>query len=182
MATWSKRTYEMVASVLELRFSQWKDKTATHILKIIADDIADEFEVDNRAFDRDRFFKNAFGEKAFTVLETILVISIMMILVALAVPTFQNIAEKAQVANAIQVVDAGNEALRLDFANQMMDAGVYVSPFSRSQREGRRLQGGNVRVLEDLLQEGFSYPPGFQWMLENKSTATSPPVVGYRIR
>jgi hypothetical protein len=186
MATWSKKTYEMVAQTIGLRVSDWEDQpgsgAAIHVLSVVADDLADEFERDNRAFDRSLFLRNIFGEKAFTILETVLVISVMMILVALAVPTFQNLAEEVQEVSAIQVVDAGSEALRLDFAKQMMETGSYTSPFPRRQREGRRLRRRNVRALEALLQEGFSYPPGFQWMLESQATTTSPPVVGYRIR
>ena len=155
MATWSKKTYEMVAATLNKAGSPFRD---SETIKLLAWEFAGKFEKDNRAFDKKRFFKNALGETGFTILETIVVISIMAVMAAIALPTFTNLMGRVEEGVSEQIVDAGNAALNLDFAKQIME-GAYTDPVPRRNRPGRRLKKRNVRALEAMMQTGIAYPP-----------------------
>lgn len=118
--------------------------------------------------------------KGFTILETSMVFSIIVILAAVALPIMTSLMGSVEESQARQIVDAGNVALMLDFSRQIME-GVYTSPLlDDKQKIGKKLRQANQEVLEAMLIPGFSYPVGFQWVLVEQATSTQPPVVGYR--
>lgn len=120
-------------------------------------------------------------ERGFTILQSMLVISIMMILVGLALPTFRDVAAQVEQGLEASFTDAGNTALRLDFAKKIM-AGEYNSPFpDDKQKVGKQLRRTNKNALEAMLQVQI-YPQGFKWVFVQAATPISPPVVAGEVK
>lgn len=122
------------------------------------------------------------GERGWTILETIIVISILIVLVGVALPMFTDLYGTTMESQVQHATSAGNEALRLDFAKQMMTAGQYTSPFpDDKQKVGKQLRQANQEALEVMLQI-IGYPDGFKWIFVQAATPISPPIVAGEIR
>ncbi len=121
--------------------------------------------------------RQAKGERGFTLLQSMIVMSIMIVLVGLALPMFRDVAAKASQSQALQFTDAASAALRLDFYKQIITTGQYTTPFSDDkQKVGKQLRRANKDALEAMLQIQI-YPQGFKWVFVQAATPISPPVV-----
>ena len=122
------------------------------------------------------------GERGWSLLETIIVISILIVLVGVALPMFTDLYGTTLEKQVQYATSAGNEALRLDFAKQMMTAGQYTSPFSDDkQKVGKQLRQANQEALEAMLQI-TGYSDGVKWIFVQAATPISPPIVAGEIR
>jgi len=121
------------------------------------------------------------GQEGFTLIEAILAIALIGMLTAIALPKFVDHLEAGTKAAAVATLEVGREAVRLDFAKQIME-GDYNDPFTKTKKEGQKLHPEDQDKLEAMLQDGFSYPGGFKWMLVKKGSTTSAPVLGAQLK
>jgi len=121
------------------------------------------------------------GQEGFTLIEAILSIALIGMLMAIALPKFVDHLEAGTKAVAEATLEAGREAVRLDFAKQIME-GDYKDPFTKTKKEGQKLHPEDQDKLEAMLQDGFSYPGGFKWVLVKKGSTTSAPILGARLK
>ena len=122
------------------------------------------------------------GQEGFTMIEAILAIALIGILTAIALPKFVDHLEAGTKAAAVATLEAGREAVRLDFAKQIME-GNYNDPFTKTKKEGQKLHPEDQDKLETMLQDGFNYyPGGFKWVLVKKGSITSAPILGAQLK
>jgi len=119
-------------------------------------------------------------QAGFTLIQFVITIFLMGIVAAIMVPKFVDHTEAARQTVAVQFVDAGNEALRLDFYRQISAGETYTSPFpDDKQKVGKKLRKTNKEALEALL-EIVGKPNGFKWILVQDATPSAPPIVGFK--
>jgi prepilin-type N-terminal cleavage/methylation domain-containing protein len=127
-----------------------------------------------------RILKN---DRGFTLIELVIIIILVGVLAAIAIPRYVDMRNNAVVAKAKVTLDAGKAAVMMDFADQVMTTGGYVSRFSGTGI----ISAGNLPEIEDLLEPNPNYPPDgpygdpgneyFRWYVISRgslSTATSP--------
>lgn len=126
-----------------------------------------------------RILKN---QKGFTLIELVIIIILIGVLAAIAVPKYVDLRENAVIANAQATLDAGRAAILLDFADDVLTSGTYVSPHTTASAAGAKFAAASVTSLEGLMQGTPNYPTaydtpaneGFRWWLVTQgSTATT---------
>ncbi|MFQ5960857.1 MAG: prepilin-type N-terminal cleavage/methylation domain-containing protein [Candidatus Methylomirabilales bacterium] len=122
------------------------------------------------------------NDKGFTLIELVIIIILIGVLAAIAVPRYVDLRENAVIANAQATLDAGRAAIMLDFADDVLNGGTYVSPTTTNSTAGAKFVAADRTSIENLLQGTPNYPTdydspadeGFRWWLVTQgSTATA---------
>ena len=136
-----------------------------------------------------RILKN---EKGFTLIELVIIIILIGVLAAIAIPKYVDLRNNAVEAAAMATLDAGRAGVNLDFANKVLGAGYTTDPFPVQNTPDDVLDTTtDVPNLEAMLQGTPNYPPnggydnptgdGFRWLLDTEGTYTAsspqPPVI-----
>ncbi len=136
-----------------------------------------------------RILKN---EKGFTLIELVIIIILIGVLAAIAIPKYVDLRNNAVEAAAMATLDAGRAGVNLDFANKVLGAGYTTDPFPVQNTPDDVLDTTtDVPNLEAMLQGTPNYPSngpydnptgeGFRWLLDTEGTFTAsspqPPVI-----
>ncbi len=123
-----------------------------------------------------RILKN---QKGFTLIELVIIIILIGVLAAVAIPKYVDLRENAMKASAQATLDAGRAGIMLDFADEVMKNGTYVSPFDGPV--GAKMVAADKTDIEGFLEASPNYPgtydsgadEGFRWWLINLGSITT---------
>jgi len=132
-----------------------------------------------------RILKN---NKGFTLIELVIIIILIGMLAAIAIPRYVDLRDQALRASAQATLDAGRAAVSLDFADQVLNQGSYTYTIGAGTTAGNVFAAADVTALETELASSPNYPPsgpynfpaepstggGFQWYLVTAGSATAP--------
>ncbi len=100
------------------------------------------------------------NQRGFTLIELVIIIILIGVLAAVAVPRYVDLRENAVMASAQATLDAGRAAVILDFSNQVLNNGNYVDIFPDSVGANEELTlASDIPNLENQMQSVPSYPP-----------------------
>ncbi len=125
------------------------------------------------------------NQRGFTLIELVIIIILIGVLAAVAVPRYVDLRENAVMASAQATLDAGRAAIMLDFADQVLDGG-YTDLFPTATLDGEEITDAtDIARLEAELQTNPSYPPngpyntpnahpgqGFRWWQVREAVTT----------
>ncbi len=131
------------------------------------------------------------NKKGFTLIELVIIIILLGVLAAIAIPRYVDLRDQAIRASSQATLDAGRAAVQLDFADQILTTGVYDNKISSATAAGTVFDPTDVTDLQAELQSTPNYPlsatgayndpagVGFRWWMVTKGTATPavPPVI-----
>ena len=134
-----------------------------------------------------RILKN---KKGFTLIELVIIIILLGVLAAIAIPRYVDLRDQAVRASAQATLDAGRAAVQLDFADQILNLGTYTALGTTGNNTV--FIPADVTLLEAELASSPNYPPsgqyggstgtnGFRWWMVTKGTSSpsspQPPVI-----
>jgi prepilin-type N-terminal cleavage/methylation domain-containing protein len=124
------------------------------------------------------------NKKGFTLIELVIIIILLGVLAAIAIPRYVDLRDQAVRASAQATLDAGRAAVQLDFADQVLNTGAYTAAIGDGTANGATFVAGDITDLEAELASSPNYPPagpyntpageGFRWWLVSKGSATAP--------
>ncbi len=131
------------------------------------------------------------NQRGFTLIELVIIIILIGVLAAVAVPRYVDLRENAVMASAQATLDAGRAAIMLDFSDQVLNNGTYVDVFANTAGTGVEItDASDIGSLEAEFQSTPSYPPngpyedpvneGFRWWQLNPAVTSGslqPPVI-----
>ena len=129
-----------------------------------------------------RFLKNKQG---FTLIELVIIIILLGVLAAIAIPRYVDLRDQAIRASAQATLDAGRAAVQLDFADQILNNGTYTNALWNSTGTiPGVMNAADVNDLEAELASSPNYPPqgaydtptgaGFRWWVVSAGSITAP--------
>lgn len=134
-------------------------------------------------------FKN---QKGFTLIELVVIIILIGVLAAIAIPRYVDLRDNAVRAAAKATLDAGRAGINLDFADKVLNTNYTTDIFPESTGANQILGiATDVPNLEAMLQSTPNYPAngpynnpagaGFRWVQREDGTYTAsgpqPPVI-----
>ena len=98
------------------------------------------------------------GKKGFTLIELIIILVILGLLAAVAIPRYVDLRAQAMKATAKATLDAGRAGITLDYASKIVNAGGYTTIFSGTGDVTS--PSTNLTNLEALMEGRPNYPGG----------------------
>ncbi len=130
------------------------------------------------------------NQRGFTLIELVIIIILIGVLAAIAVPRYVDLREHAVVASAQATLDAGRAAIVLDFSDKILKSGTYTEIFPLTAVDTAIGNNSDLATLEGFMQSTPSYPPtgkydipatnGFRWWMLKKAVVVGnlePPVI-----
>ena len=129
------------------------------------------------------------GERGFTLIELVVLIVIVGILAATAIPYYADLQERASTAEAQVLLGSGRAAVLLHFTDNVLNSGQYLFELTDATTAPGVLELTDVTDLENRLDTLPRYPPqgrynhppnkGFRWYLVTQGTGVppQPPVI-----
>ncbi len=130
------------------------------------------------------------NQRGFTLIELVIIIILIGVLAAVAVPRYVDLRENAVMASAQATLDAGRAAIVLDFSDKILNTGVYADIFPNTAAGNALVDASDLATLEGFMQSTPSYPPngsyddpidgGFRWWVlidANPGGQLGPPVI-----
>jgi prepilin-type N-terminal cleavage/methylation domain-containing protein len=129
------------------------------------------------------------NEQGFTLVELVIMIVVIGVLAAIAIPRYVDLRDRAIKAEARVLLEAGRGAVLLNFANKMVNAGSYTFDLTNATSPGSTFASSDVTDLESELQTTprypttgkYDHPPkqGFRWWLviQGSSSPPQPPTI-----
>jgi prepilin-type N-terminal cleavage/methylation domain-containing protein len=124
------------------------------------------------------------NKKGFTLIELVIIIILLGVLAAIAIPRYVDLRDQAVRASAQATLDAGRAAVQLDFADQILNLGGYTYAIGAGTTAGNVFAAADVTALEAELASSPNYPPsgtynipagdGFNWYLVTAGSGTAP--------
>ncbi len=131
------------------------------------------------------------NQKGFTLIELVIIIILIGVLAAVAVPRYVDLRENAVMASAQATLDGGRAGIMLDFSDKVLTSGTYADIFVASTAPIAITDASDLATLEGFMQSTPSYPPsgnynsgpgvGFRWYVtvdaNQPAGSLSPPVM-----
>ncbi len=130
------------------------------------------------------------NQKGFTLIELVIIIIMIGMLAAIAVPRYVDLKDKALAAGAKATLDGGRAAITLHFANDVVNNGSYPNPRLSLTPQGNPVTNAtDLSGLHNQMQGEPNYPPkgkyndpagdGFRWwvLTDGASSPATPPVI-----
>jgi len=124
------------------------------------------------------------SNKGFTLIELVIIIILIGMLAAIAVPRYVDLRDQALRASAQATLDAGRAAVSLDFADKVLNLGTYDNAITNGTAAGATFVAQDIIDLETELASSPNYPPsgpynspagdGFRWWLVTQGSTTAP--------
>jgi prepilin-type N-terminal cleavage/methylation domain-containing protein len=100
------------------------------------------------------------NQKGFTLIELVIIIILIGLLAAIAIPRYVDLRDQALRASAQATLDAGRAAVMLDFADQILNQGTYTDIFANTAGANVEITDASDRGnLDNELQSRPNYPP-----------------------
>ena len=128
------------------------------------------------------------NERGFTLIELVIIIILLGVLAAIAIPRYVDLRDNAVRAAAQATLEAGRAAVSFDYVDQMAQTGGYTNTLTNDTTPGE-FEAQDVTDLENALPSRPNYPPngpyddpnnkGFRWWLttQGSSSPPQPPVI-----
>ncbi len=130
------------------------------------------------------------NQKGFTLIELVIIIIMIGMLAAIAVPRYVDLKDKALAAGAKATLDGGRAAITLHFADKVVNDGSYPTPLLSITAAGSAVTDAtDLSGLHAEMQGVPNYPPtglynivvdeGFRWWVvtSGSSSPATPPVI-----
>ena len=105
------------------------------------------------------------NERGFTLIELVIILIIIAVLAAVAIPKYVDLRSEAIKATSKANLDAARAAISLDFASQTLKSGTYSSGLTTSNI---------TATLEAMMDNVPKYSSGFLWVLNDAGGSTRP--------
>ena len=122
--------------------------------------------------------------KGFTLIELVIIIILIGMLAAIAIPRYVDLRDQALRASAQATLDAGRAAVSLDFADKVLNLGTYDNALTNGSSINTAFVAQDIIDLENELASSPNYPPsgpynspagdGFRWWLVTQGSSTAP--------
>ncbi len=129
------------------------------------------------------------NQKGFTLIELVIIIIMIGMLAAIAVPRYVDLKDKALAAGAKATLDGGRAAITLHFADAVVNTGSYTALLPITTAGNAVTDATDLSGLHAEMQGTPNYPPkgkyndpateGFRWWVLTAGSASpaAPPVI-----